>query len=103
MPYANDLTILDADSHLMEPLDWLAGYADAGVAQRLRQLDLSAAGGQADHELVQRCWDRRSDPAETARLAADVVGGPKGYFAFGSMDAAERGQALDQLGFQGQV
>ena len=103
MTYANDLTILDADSHLMEPLDWLAGYADAGVAQRLRQLDLSAAGGQADHELVQRCWDRRSDPAETARLAADVVGGPKGYFAFGSMDAAERGQALDQLGFQGQL
>ena len=40
---------------------------------------------------------------ETARLAADVIGGPKGYFAYGSMDPAERRIALDQLGFEGQL
>ncbi|MEA3216959.1 MAG: hypothetical protein QOJ19_3115, partial [Acidimicrobiia bacterium] len=28
MTYARDLSILDADSHLMEPLEWLSAYAD---------------------------------------------------------------------------
>ena len=103
MSYANDLSVLDADSHLMEPLDWLAGYADADVQAKLRRLDLAGGGDSATEDLVRRCWARRDDPAETARLAADVVGGPKGYFAFGSMDAAERHVALDQLGFAGQL
>ena len=101
--YANVLQILDADSHLMEPLDWLAGYADPDTRAKLLALDVSGGGDRATHELVRDCWARRDDPEATAKLAADVVGGPKGYFAFGSMDPVERTAALDQLGYAGQL
>ena len=94
--------VLDADSHLMEPLDWLIDYADSETRAKLRELTF-VGGGPASVQLVQECWDRRADPEATARLAADVVGGPKGYFAYGSMDPAERHHALNSLGFTGQL
>lgn len=103
MSYANGLRILDADSHLMEPLDWLQGYADGATRAKLWDLDVAAGGGQSDRALVQACWERRNDPVATAKVAANVIGGPKGYFAYGSMDPAERAAALDQLGFAGQL
>jgi hypothetical protein len=34
----------DADSHLMELADWLAGHAEPGVRERLRPLELGGAG-----------------------------------------------------------
>ena len=101
--YAGDATIHDADSHLMEPNDWLASYADPETAAKLANLSVLGGGGKATNDLVDQCWERRNDPEETARLAADVVGGPKGYFAYGSMDATERIGALDQLGFASQL
>src|SRR5215218_5301849 len=103
MTYAEDFSFLDPDINLMEPLDWLTGYADAATRSKLRQLDLSGGGDRANHELVRKCWERRTDPVATAKLATDVIGGPKGYFAFGSMDPVERSAALDQLGFAGQL
>ncbi len=107
MSYATDhlsdgIPVLDCDSHLMEPLDWLEHYADRPTRDKLRDLSF-IGGGPANTQMVRDCWDRRNDPVETARLAADVVNGPKGYFAYGSMDAAERHVALDQLGFAGQL
>ncbi|MDA3038779.1 MAG: amidohydrolase family protein [Actinomycetota bacterium] len=101
--YAGDVIIHDADSHLMEPNDWLASYADGATAGKLAELSLAGGGGQATNELVDRCWERRDDAEETARLAADAVNGPKGYFAYGSMDSHERIGALDQLGFARQL
>lgn len=100
--YAAGRLIHDADSHLMEPSNWLAGYADAGTAAKLRTLSLKGGGGKATLDLVDECWERRNDPVRTAELAADVVNGPKGYFAYGSMDRNERVGALDQLGFRSQ-
>lgn len=101
--YAGDGVVHDADSHLMEPNDWLVSYADAATAGKLANLSLAGGGGQATNDLVDSCWERRNDPEETATLAADVVNGPKGYFAYGSMDADERVGALDQLGFASQL
>jgi predicted TIM-barrel fold metal-dependent hydrolase len=98
---SDDAAVLDADSHLMEPLDWLASHADRATREKL--LALTFTGSAATAELVQQCWDRRLDPLATAKLAENVIAGPKGYFAFGSMDAGERRQALDQLGFAGQL
>ncbi len=95
------VAVLDCDSHLMEPLDWLVTYADAATARKLK--DLAFTGSSATAQLVEQCWERRNDPIATAKLAENVVTGPKGYFAFGSMDAGERHQALDQLGFVGQL
>ena len=101
--YAGEIAIHDADSHLMEPNDWLASYADPATAAKLADLSLLGGGGQATNDLVDQCWERRNDPEETAKLAADVVNGPKGYFAYGSMVADERIGALDQLGFHSQL
>lgn len=100
--YAGSLDINDADSHLMEPVDWLASYADSATASKLKTLSLAGGGGKATLDLVRECWERRSDPVRTAELAADVVGGPKGYYAYGSMDSGERVGALDQLGYASQ-
>ena len=88
--YAGERFIHDTDSHLMEPVDWLANYADGATAEKLRDLSLAGGGDTATLELVEQCWERRTDPDETAKLVADVVNGPKGYFAYGSMDANER-------------
>lgn len=98
---AAGMAVLDADSHLMEPLDWLVGYADAATREKL--LDLRFTGSAATAQMVRECWERRNDPVATSKLAADVIGGPKGYYAYGSMDPAERHHALDQLGFAGQL
>jgi len=100
--YAGSLRIHDADSHLMEPVDWLESYADSATAAKLASLNLAGGGGKATLDLVEDCWERRNDPVRTAELAADVVNGPKGYFAYGSMDRDERVGALDQLGYVSQ-
>ena len=100
--YSGGRLIHDADSHLMEPRNWLASYADSATAGKLRTLSLAGGGGKATLDLVDQCWERRNDPVKTAELAADVVNGPKGYFAYGSMDREERVGALDQLGFRSQ-
>jgi predicted TIM-barrel fold metal-dependent hydrolase len=99
---ASGTAVLDADSHLMEPLDWLVAYADTATRHKLLELTFRG-GGPANAAMVQECWERRNDPEATAKLAEDVIAGPKGYFAYGSMDAAERTVALDQLGFRGQL
>ena len=48
MTYADDLVIHDADSHLMEPLDWLEGYADEATRAKLWALDVSGGGGKSN-------------------------------------------------------
>src|SRR5215831_4467136 len=57
MPYATGRRIHDADSHVMEPADWLEG----------------------------------------------LIAGPKGRFAWGAFDPAERVEALNELGFASQL
>ena len=49
MPYAEGRVYNDADAHIMEPVNWLAGYADAKTRDLLKPLDLSKTGKMADH------------------------------------------------------
>ena len=35
---ASGTAVLDADSHLMEPLDWLVAYADRATRDKLHEL-----------------------------------------------------------------
>ena len=42
--YAGDGVVHDADSHLMEPNDWLVSYADAATAGKLANLSLAGGG-----------------------------------------------------------
>lgn len=100
MAYAHRPTIYDADSHLMEGLDWLRDRADAATRELLP--DLTAVldrGGAGAGSAIQKGEARMADPVRTAELAQDVIASAKGWLALGAMDGGERSQALDLLGF----
>ena len=95
MAYADGRVIYDADSHVMEPKDWITGYADPAVRDRLRnayEADFDMEKAKAAAGL--RRGDRVTDIREM--LA-------KGWSALGAFDPQERVRALDLLGFSGQL
>ena len=100
-PYAKGRTFFDADSHLMELSDWLVQYADPGVRDKIRPLNLGGAGAMAD-KAVQDAEARRGDPAAAAKLEENIMGA-KGWSALGAFDPEERSRALDLLGFERQL
>jgi predicted TIM-barrel fold metal-dependent hydrolase len=102
MAYAAGRVIHDADSHIMESLDWLPSYADAAIRDRLIGMRLEA-GGSAAAKAIEIALKRQQDPAATEAIAHNVVTGPKGWAAYGAMDPGERTKALDDLGFQRQL
>jgi uncharacterized protein len=101
MSYAEGRIYYDADSHLMETSDWLASYADPGVRDRLRPLQLGGAGRLAE-EAVAAAEARRGDPNAAAEAAGNVMRA-KGWSALGAFDPVERSEALDLLGFEAQL
>ncbi len=104
MTYAHRPAIYDADSHLMEGLDWLRDHADSGVRDQLPDLAklLGSAGAGADKAIVAG-QNRIADLDATAALEENVIASAKGWMALGAMDSAERTRALDLLGFQSQL
>ena len=102
MAYAGARVINDADSHIMESLDWLSGYADPSVRDRLGSMRLEA-GGSGAAKAIARALERQKDEAATAEIATNVVTGPKGWAAYGAIDPGERRKALDDLGFARQL
>jgi predicted TIM-barrel fold metal-dependent hydrolase len=102
MAYAQGRVIYDADSHIMESLDWLPSYADKAIRERLISMRLEA-GGSGAAKAIEKALARQQDAAATAEIAANVVEGPKGWAAYGAMDPAERTKALDDLGFARQL
>lgn len=102
MPYAQGRVIHDADSHIMESLDWLPSYAEPSIRDRLLSLKLEA-GGAGAAKAIKLAQERQKDPAATAAIAENVVAGPKGWAAYGAMDPTERRRALDDLGFSRQL
>jgi hypothetical protein len=101
MPYAEGRTYYDADSHLMELSDWLVQYADPGVREKIRPLQLAGAGALAE-QAVQAAEARHGD-AEKARALEAAVMKAKGWNALGAFDPTERSRALDLLGFEKQL
>jgi len=100
MVYATGRRYLDADSHLMELPGWLAAYAEPGIRERIRPLELGGAGALAE-DAVARAQTRAAaaDPFDTD---IDVMRA-KGWHGFGAFDPAERSRALDLLGFDAQL
>jgi predicted TIM-barrel fold metal-dependent hydrolase len=103
MPYATGRTFCDADSHLMETSTWLAPYADPGIREKLRPLDLGGAGDHGAELLAmadkaaRRAVDIPNDKIESELMTR------KGWLAYGSSDGPERSDALDLLGFERQL
>ena len=102
--YAHRPAIYDADSHLMEGLDWLRQHADSSVRERLPDLSkLLGRGGAGADKAIVAGQSRIGDAEAVAKLEADVIASAKGWMALGAMDTAERSRALDLLGFQSQL
>lgn len=102
MSYAANRVCCDADSHIMETLDWVSRHADRSIRERLLPLGLGMAGN-ATYDYINQSVQRVNDPVRTAEIEHDVIKGPKGWSAFGAFDAAERSKALDDLGFSSQL
>ena len=102
MAYAAGRVINDADSHIMESLDWLSSHADPDIRERLGSMRLEAGGSGAE-KAIAKALARQLDPVATAEIASNVVAGPKGWAAYGAIDPSERTKALDDLGFSRQL
>ncbi len=106
MSYAGDRVCFDADSHLMEEPDFLSKHADPAFRDELR-IRGGQAGGAAFEEFFEKMVNdvhaRMGDAEKTAALEANVIAGPKGWYAHGAVDPDERSRTLDLLGFHAQL
>src|SRR5215472_17029993 len=60
MSYAAGRVINDADSHIMESLDWLSSHADPAIRDRLIGMRLEAGGSGAE-KAIARALERQKD------------------------------------------
>lgn len=102
MTYATHRICCDADSHIMETLDWISRHADPDIRDRLPPLNLSKSGTRS-YEFIEDAVDRQRQRAQAHEVLHDVVRGVKGWNAYGAFDPAERSSALDDLGFARQL
>jgi hypothetical protein len=102
MGYAGERIMCDADSHIMETFDWLKEHADPELRDSIPPLKLGGAGRLAE-KAIENALARRQDPSKAAELRANVIGGAKGWGAFGAFDPVERSEALNELGFRCQL
>jgi predicted TIM-barrel fold metal-dependent hydrolase len=88
----------------MEPADWLAVHAD----EALREALILRKGGTDDRlsridGQVATAKARKGNAEATKEAADNLIGGPKGWIAYGAFDPSERKRALDELGFSSQL
>jgi predicted TIM-barrel fold metal-dependent hydrolase len=94
--------IFDADSHVMELEDWLPAYADPGIRDQLVPLGFENAGGERVRQMMAELpalWERQRHEA----VPADVISGPKGWWAPGALDPGVRSEVLDVLDIDAQL
>jgi len=105
MAYAEGRVYFDADSHLMELPDFLSAHAEPGIALNLP--DLVARGNRIDGVEVggfDGAAGHAPDVVEALLgLGDSLLKGPKWHGALGAFNGAERGKALDMLGFERQM
>jgi predicted TIM-barrel fold metal-dependent hydrolase len=102
MAYATNRRYCDADSHIMETVDWVEKHADPAIREKLPKLALSKAGG-ANFDFIDEAVAKQRDRAARGKVHTDVVRGRKGWHGYGAFDPAERSIAMDDLGFARQL
>jgi uncharacterized protein len=102
MGYAGQRIMCDADSHIMETFDWLRTFADPDIRESLPGLKLGGAGKMAE-KAIAKAEAARKDGAHVAEQRANIIGGSKGWAAYGAFDKDDRRRALDDLGFKRQL
>ncbi len=108
MSYAQDRTLYDADSHIMELPDFLQLNAEPKDRDIIPEISFgSAAGSGIDrdlHDYIQAGHRHDSETvAELTALGNDILRGPKGYQALGAFNKEDRPAVLDMLGFKKQL
>jgi predicted TIM-barrel fold metal-dependent hydrolase len=102
MGYAGTRIMCDADSHIMETFDWLKSYADPDIRDSLPGLKLGGAGKMAE-KAIGKAQAARLDETLVKEQRANIIGGSKGWAAYGAFDKDDRRKALDDLGFARQL
>src|SRR5438105_9092969 len=102
MPYASNRIYCDADSHIMETVDWVAKHADPGIRAKIPPLNLSKSGTKS-YDFIHEAVETQKRRASEGVVPSNVVKGVKGWNAPGAFDATERRRALDDLGFSRQL
>jgi predicted TIM-barrel fold metal-dependent hydrolase len=102
MPYAQGRTYCDADSHIMETVDWVSQHADPEIRAMLPEMSL-VKSATATFDSINEAVALQRARAQRGEAATDVVHGPKGWNAYGAFDPRERAGALDDLGFSRQL
>jgi predicted TIM-barrel fold metal-dependent hydrolase len=102
MPYATNRAFCDADSHIMETVDWVTKHTDPAIRERFPTLSLSKAA-TATLDFIDDAVAKQQERARGGHVEHNVVQGTKGWNAFGAFDPAERKLALDDLGFARQL
>ncbi len=107
------LVVHDADAHIMETPNWLRDHADAAVRDRIPALEYASVNelrqtGDPAEQLrdLDQAFDRlRARHRSTDYLAFEAaeIMARKNFAATGSFIAADRGRALDLLGFASQL
>jgi uncharacterized protein len=103
MTYANGRAICDADSHLMELPDFLTRHADPADRDLMPALGSLATGQFNPGDHIGKAGHTPERVAELIALGDGLTRGPKWHDALGAFSGAERGTALDLLGFERQV
>ena len=84
--YAAGRTMYDADSHIMETPDWLVEFADPGIRDRIRPMNLGFDDTQVSRYLESACA-RPDDAASIARRESALMTA-KGWEAMGASESA---------------
>ena len=93
----------DADSHIMEPADWLHPYLDEPHAGAVpARLERRATRTRRPRDAVERATALHRDPSYRADDAAQITL-RKNFLATGSFLNDDRPAALDLLGFASQL
>jgi uncharacterized protein len=92
----------DADSHIMEPADWLHPYLDASARDRFPTVWNDGNEDTTPRDAVERATAMHHDPAYRADDEAKITL-RKNFLATGSFLNDDRGAALDLLGFASQL
>jgi predicted TIM-barrel fold metal-dependent hydrolase len=92
----------DADSHIMEPADWLHPYLDAATRERFPLVWTNDDEDTTPLDAVEKAAAFHRDPSFRAEDEAQI-NLRKNFLACGSFLADDRPAALDHLGFASQL
>ena len=105
MTYAHRNDIYDADTHMMEPPNWLVEFADAKVRPHVAEFAQDNPVAKERAELGVRSYEKRQQDAAAYADAEQSFMSMKykGFQGLGAWDRDERVRVNDLLGFKAHI